>query len=87
MNTDILCLGARELRRWRATARISQAELAELIDSDRMQVSKIECGHVRPGGELAVRLEAVTGIPVRYWYPEQLERVRRVQLERARRVA
>jgi transcriptional regulator with XRE-family HTH domain len=41
--------------------KLSQAELAEMLGVDRSYVAKIENG-LRPGVDLAMRIQSVTGI-------------------------
>lgn len=57
------------LRLWRIAGRMKQEEIASELGISQPKISKIEGGTVRPGLLLAVRIEALTGIPCRAWAP------------------
>lgn len=62
-------LGAHLLRRWRDLAGLTQAQVAERIGSDFVQVSKFERGVCRPGRTNANRIAEVSEglVPAESW--------------------
>jgi transcriptional regulator with XRE-family HTH domain len=58
------------LREWRDTAGVTQYELGRCLGIDQSHLSKIELGKMTPCGRFAAKVEILTGIPARDWYPD-----------------
>lgn len=59
--------GRERLADYRRRARLKQYELADLVGLHETTLSQILSGRRRPGLDIAVRIEAVTGVPVESW--------------------
>lgn len=55
------------LREWMALSKLSQPDLAAMLNITQPHVSRIVVGERRPSLSLAVRIERVTGIPATSW--------------------
>lgn len=61
---------SRDLAEYAEAHGYSLAELARMLESDRISISRIVHRRRRPGPELAARIEAVTRIPAASWAQE-----------------
>ncbi|NRB12208.1 MAG: helix-turn-helix transcriptional regulator [Candidatus Thalassarchaeum sp.] len=52
--------GSQMLYRWRLHRNLTQRNVAELLDVDVAQISKLENGHRKPGRTFAVKMEQVS---------------------------
>ena len=59
--------GRERLAQWIKRSKLNQIETARLIGIHETQLSQILAGNRRPGLDNAVKIEAVTGIPVEAW--------------------
>lgn len=59
--------GRERLRAWIDRSRLNQSEAADLLGFDRTFLSQILTGRRTPGLANGVRIEDITGIPVRAW--------------------
>jgi len=66
-SVHMLKTGRERLAAYRDKCHLNQNELADLLQLDYTYVSQIITGVRRPGLETAIRIEAVTGIPVKSW--------------------
>ena len=59
--------GAERLREYRDRHKYNQRDLAELLEINEVNLSRLINGIRNPGLLTAVRIEQVTGIPVESW--------------------
>lgn len=52
--------GAQLFYRWRIDKDLTQRNVANMLDIDNSQLSKMELGHRKPGRQCAVRIEQIT---------------------------
>jgi transcriptional regulator with XRE-family HTH domain len=71
--------GAERLAEYRDKFDYKQREIAELLEIDDAYVSQLLSGKRRPGLELAVRIEARTGIPAESWLLTGIGRSKRAK--------
>jgi transcriptional regulator with XRE-family HTH domain len=57
----------KSLREGRHAIGLTQAQVAELVGCSDVYVSLMESGQRKPGRDLAVRIERLTGYPVAAW--------------------
>jgi transcriptional regulator with XRE-family HTH domain len=77
--------GRERLAAYRHRSRMRQNELADLLGLTDSYLSQILSGRRRPGLDIAVRIETLTGVPVESWAdtsvseaePKQSKRVRK----------
>lgn len=60
-------LVGRIIRTKRKELNLTQAELAEMIDSDAYYISRIETGKQKPGSKFLVSLSNALGLPMDYF--------------------
>lgn len=61
---------------------LTQAELAELIDSDAYYISRIETGKQKPGSKFLVALSNALNLPVDYFLGTESNIVLHIQVSR-----
>lgn len=59
--------GRERLAQYRDRSRLKQYELARLIGVTDSYLSQLLSGRRKPGRDIAIRIEAQTGIPVQSW--------------------
>lgn len=59
--------GRERLAEWRDRSRISQKDMAAMFGITDSYLSQVLSGRRRPGLDIAVRIEALTGVPVQSW--------------------
>ncbi len=62
--------GNTQLRDWQWRRRLSGGEASDIIGIDRTYYSNLVNGRRRPGRDLAVKIERLTGVPVEAWTPQ-----------------
>lgn len=70
------------IRSKRKELRLTQAELAELIDSDAYYISRIETGKQKPGSKFLVALSNALNLPVDYFLGTESNIVLHIQVSR-----
>lgn len=76
--------GCERLREWLTRTKLNQRQAADLLKVHWTILNKIYLGTRAPGLVLALRIEDLTGIPVRAWAPT---RVGKSKPKRARTAA
>lgn len=61
--------GREQLGAWRERAKLKHYELAGLLKITKAYMSQVMSGKRRPSLPIAVRIEALTGVPVASWVP------------------
>ncbi len=70
------------IRAKRKELHLTQAELAEMIDSDAYYISRIETGKQRPGSKFLVALSNALDLPVDYFLGIESNVVLHIQVSR-----
>lgn len=60
-------IGRERLAEYCKRSRLKQYELADLLGMHESSLSQVLSGRRRPGLDVSLRIEAVTGIPVNAW--------------------
>ncbi len=58
---------------WMTRRTLNRTELAELFGCDLSYITKLLNGTRQPGRDLSVKIEALTGIPVKAWASRELD--------------
>jgi transcriptional regulator with XRE-family HTH domain len=81
----MLQTGRERLADYRRRSKLKQYELADLLGLHETTLSQILAGKRRPGLDIALRIETLTGVPVESWSAIVVGEVEKRRERRAKR--